>query len=332
MRKTATTALVLASLSSSVMANECGKVTLADMNWNSATIVANIDKFILTHGFGCDVDLVPGETTPTVTSMIEKGEPDIAPEVWSNATRPIIDKAVADGLLVYAGGSLSEGGEEAFWVPAYMVEKDPTLATIAGIKANSKLFTHPEDPDKSAFFTCPSGWNCHISANNMFKALKLDEAGFEIVDPGSSAGLTGAIAKANEREEAWFGYYWAPTSVLGRYDMVKVDFGSGVDEAEFTNCTTKESCVDPKPTMYPASPVDTLVTTAFTKRAPQVVEYLKKRSFKNKEMNKLLAWMEESQADGDYAMEYFLLENEAQWSAWLTPAVAAKVKQALLDL
>lgn len=332
MRKILTATLLLSSFASPLMASECGQVTIADMNWNSATIIANIDKFILTHGFGCDVDLVPGETTPTGTSMIEKGKPDIAPEMWSNAIKPVLDKGVRDGLLAYAGHSLSEGGEEGFWVPAYMVEKDPTLATIAGIKANSKLFTHPEDPEKFAFVGCPSGWNCAISSQNLFDALGLGDVGFDVIDPGSSAGLTGSIAKANDREEPWFGYYWSPTAVLGKYDMVKVDFGSGIDADEFSNCTTREECRDPKPTMYPASPVDTLVTAAFAERAPEIVTYLTQRSFKNAEMNKLLAWMEENQADGDYAMEHFFLENESKWSAWLTPAVAQKVKQAISEL
>ena len=63
-----------------------------------------------------------------------------------------------------------------------------------------------------------------------------------------------------------------------------------------------------------------------------IVAYLKKRSFKNKEMSTLLAWMEESQADGDYAMEHFLRENEEKWTAWLTPEVAQKVKKALAAL
>ena len=39
-----------------------------------------------------------------------------------------------------------------------MVEKDPTLATLAGVKANAKLFKHPEDPSKSGFMGCPAGW------------------------------------------------------------------------------------------------------------------------------------------------------------------------------
>ena len=80
--------------------------------------------------------------------------------------------------------------------------------------------------------------------------MHLNKSGFTIVDPGSSAGLSGSIAKAYERGEAWFGYYWSPTAVLGKYDMVKVDFGSGVDEKEFVSCTTQTDCEAPKLTMY----------------------------------------------------------------------------------
>ncbi len=58
----------------------CGDVTIADMNWNSATLMAHVDQFILEHGYGCDTSLVPGDTMPTGVSMTEKGQPDIAPE------------------------------------------------------------------------------------------------------------------------------------------------------------------------------------------------------------------------------------------------------------
>jgi glycine betaine/proline transport system substrate-binding protein len=52
-------------------------VTIADMNWPSASLMANVDKIILKHGYGCDAELVPGDTMPTGTSMTEKGEPEI---------------------------------------------------------------------------------------------------------------------------------------------------------------------------------------------------------------------------------------------------------------
>lgn len=335
MRKLFSSSLLLAACVTFTMpatASECGKVTIADMNWSSATLIANIDRFILEHGFGCDAELVPGDTMPTGTSMIEKGQPDIAPEFWSNAMRDALDKGVKEGRIRYAGTTLTDGGEEGFWVPAYMVEKDPTLATIAGVKANAKLFKHPEDPSKFAFMGCPAGWNCQISSGQLFNALKLEASGFELLDPGSGAGLSGSIAKAYERKEAWFGYYWAPTAVLGKYKMVKVDFGSGINKEEFKKCTTQIDCLTPKVTMYPPSAVESVVTEAFAKRSPEVVAYLAGRSFSNEQMNVLLAWMEDQQADGEYAVEHFLTDYEATWSKWVDTETAKKIKNALSKL
>ncbi|BDU39677.1 ABC transporter substrate-binding protein [Vibrio nigripulchritudo] len=325
------TALALLALggTSTVSAEECGEVSIADMNWNSASLIANIDRFILEHGFGCDAELVPGDTMPTGTSMIEKGQPDVAPELWSNSLKAALDKGVEEGRLRYAGKALVNGGEEGFWVPSYLVKKYPEMATIEGVKKHAKLFEHPEDPDSSAFYSCPAGWNCQISAGNLFNALDLEKSGFSVVDPGSGAGLSGSIAKAYEREQAWFGYYWAPTAILGKYEMVKVDFGSGVITDEFVNCTTQEECADPKPTMYPPSPVHTVTTEEFASRVPAAYDYFTKRGFTNADMNKLLAWMEDNQADSEEAMAHFLSEYPQIWHQWVSKDVISKVEKAL---
>lgn len=320
--------LAAAMMGSSALA-DCGRVTIANMNWSSAALMASIDQLILSEGYGCDAELVPGDTMPTGTSMVEKGEPDIAPEMWSNSLKEAIDRGVEEGRLRYAGKSLEDGGEEGFWVPQYLVDEYPELATIEGVKQHADLFEHPEDPDKSMFMGCPAGWNCQITAGNLFRALNLEEAGFELVDPGSGAGLAGSIAKAYERKEPWFGYYWAPTAVLGRYPMVKVDFGSGVDEEHYISCVSKEGCLDPRVTMYPPSPVWTITTESFASEAPEAYDYLTKRSFTNEEMNELLAWMEANQADGEFAAYHFLENYESIWTQWVSDDVASKVKDAL---
>jgi glycine betaine/proline transport system substrate-binding protein len=325
--------LVIASTATGTQAADgCRKITIADMNWSSATLIAHIDRFILHHGYGCDAQLVPGDTMPTGTSMIEKGEPDIAPELWTNSFTKALAAGIAEKRLRVAGPSLSDGGEEGFWVPQYMVDKDPRLATIKGIIAQAGLFKDAEYAGRSAFYGCPAGWNCQISSANLFKALKLKQAGFELVDPGSGPGLAGAIAKAYERKQPWFGYYWAPTPILGKYKMVKVDFGTGIDEKHYLACISKADCKDPRPTMYPSSQVQTVTTEAVASKAPDAFRYLGKRSFTNGKMNTLLAWMDKNQADGDVGMVHFLKNNEAIWMSWVSKAVASKVKKALSAL
>ena len=83
---------------------------------------------------------------------------------------------------------------------------------------------------------CPAGWNCQITSGNLYNAFGMDAAGFDLGNPGSAAGLDGSLAKAYERGDAWFGYYWAPTAFLGKFDMVKVDFGVPHNKEEWDDC------------------------------------------------------------------------------------------------
>ncbi|MDK9763362.1 ABC transporter substrate-binding protein [Vibrio sp. D420a] len=321
--------LLASALPLTSYANECGEFTIADMNWNSASLIAHIDQFILNEGYACDAQLIPGDSVPTGTSMIEKGQPDVAPELWTNGIKEALDKGVAEKRLRYAGKSLTNGGEEGFWVPSYLVERYPELTTIEGVIKNAKLFEHPEDDEKFAFYGCPAGWTCQITSGHLFDALKLEDHNFEMIDPGSGAALAGTIAKAYERNKAWFGYYWSPTPVLGKYEMVKVDFGSGTDIEEFRNCTTQPDCESPKVTMFPAAPVHTVTTESFATSQPIAYQYFQKRGFTNEKMSELLAWMEDNQADAEEAMYHFLETSPDVWHNWVPQDVAKKVQQAL---
>lgn len=307
----------------------CGRVTIADMNWASAELAAYVDKFILENGYGCDVDLVPGDTMPTTASMTEKAEPDIAPEIWMNSVRQVINKAVDEGRLKIAGEILSDGGEEGWWIPKYMVDRHPELTTLEAVLKRPDLFPNPEDKSRGALHNCPSGWNCEIITANLYKAFEVEKAGFDLIDTGSAAGLDGSIAKAYNRKEGWFGYYWAPTAILGKYDMVKLDLGVSHDAKEWDRCTGQANCTDPKPNNWTNSEVMTVTSASFAREAGDAFSYLSKRSWSNKTVNALLAYMDQNQATGEEGAEKFLRDYEKVWSKWVSSEIADKVKSAL---
>ena len=84
--------------------------------------------------------------------------------------------------------------------------------------------------------------------------------------------------------------------------------------------------------MYPPSPVHTVTTESFASKAPDAFNYLAKRAFTNTDMNRLLVWIEENQADGETAAVYFLKNHESVWIPWVSAAIAAKVKKAVNDM
>ena len=204
---------LFAFVSSSFSADDC-KFQMADMNWPSATLIANVDKFILEEGYGCTVELVPGATTATFITMNEKGKPHVAPELWTNAIAGLLHKALEEERLFSAiKGPITELGE-GWWVTPETLERHPEFKTVLDILERPDLFPAKEDKSKGAFIGCPAGWGCQLANQSLFIAFEMEKKGWMLIDHGSQAGLDGSMSKAAERGDNWFGYYWAPTSLI----------------------------------------------------------------------------------------------------------------------
>ena len=325
------TGAVLLGLSHGALA-ACGTITIANMNWASAELMANVDKIILERGYGCDASLVPGDTMPTFTSMNEKGQPDVASELWVNAVRHPLKTAMDEGRLHSLNDGPISGLGEGWWIPPHTAEKYPELKTVLDILKRPDLFPHQEDSSKGAFVGCPAGWGCQLTNANLFRAFDMEEMGWVLVDPGSAAGLDGSMAKAVERGENWFGYYWSPTALIGKYGMVKVPFGvpfGGSDNWDGCIVKPEQECADPKPSAWTESEVHTVVGDEFNKTGGVALDYLKARVFPGEIMNSMLAYMTDNQASGEDAALEFLRQHESVWAAWVSADAAAKVKSSL---
>lgn len=319
---------VVAATPEAIANQECGNVTIAEMTWASAGLAAWVDKIILEAGYGCDVELVAGDTVPTFTSMNETGQPDIAPELWVNAVRVPLEAAVEDDRIVIAANILSDGGVEGFWIPTAIAEANG-ITSIEDALAHPELFPGAEDSSRGAFFNCPSGWACQIITDNQFRALNAGERGFDLVDSGSPAGLDASVARAFSRDEGWLGYYWAPTAVLGRYAMTRLDLGVEHDPDLWESCTIVENCAEPALNEWPHSDVFTVASRDFSEANPVTMDYLGKRAWSNDVVNGLLAWMSDNQATTEEGAHYFLENHPGIWSEWLSEDVATAVKDAL---
>jgi glycine betaine/proline transport system substrate-binding protein len=320
-------------LGSGVAMAECGDVQIAEWNWASGELMANVDKIILEAGYGCSVEKVPGATTTTFASMNEKGQPDIAGELWINAVREPLFKAMDEGSLISANANPITGLGEGWWIPPHTAEKYPELKTVLDILERPDLFPDTEDPSKGAFVSCPAGWGCQLTNANLFRAFDMEAKGWKLVDPGSAAGLDGSMTKAVERGENWFGYYWSPTAMIGKHGMVKLPFGVDFAGSEnWDGCIVKaeQDCADPKPSSWTQSEVHTVVTDDFKSQAGEdVMGYLGNRIFPGEVMNGMLVYMGDNQAGGEDAAIEFLIQHGDVWESWVSADVADKVKSAI---
>lgn len=294
---------------------DCGEVSITQMDWASSAVVTAVANFLMVQGYGCDVTVVPSSTVPALTSLAETGEPDILTEVWANST-PSYEPLLAEGKLVELTNVLSDGGVEAWWIPAYLAESNPELTTWEGIMANPAAVG-------GKFHDCPSGWACDVINNNNLKAAGAEAGGLERFQHGSGETLQTSIAAAYADKAPWFGYYWAPTAVLGKYPMVAVEIPAY--NAEAHSCNGDVDCANPVFSAYPAAKVVTAVSSAFMEREPEVSDLLKNVSFTNAQMGDVLAWRDNNNASYDEAAVYFLTTYKDVWAGWLNDDASAKL-------
>lgn len=295
---------------------QCGDVTITQMNWDSAAIVTAVSKFLMEQGYGCNVTAVPSDTTPAITSLSENNEPDIVTELWTNSAGDAYLKLKADGKIEELGQVLDPGGVEGWWLPTYLVEAHPELATIEGVMANPELVG-------GMFNNCPDGWGCRIVSDNLLRAFDLEGKGFTIFNHGSGETLATSMASAYQDEKPWFGYYWGPTTPLGKFDMTSVDLGPYDADAHAANQNAQAP--SPKASAFPAAPVLTIVTKDFMGTHPDIADLMSKVTFKTDTMSQLLAWKEANNASNEEAAVYFLSNNPDEWSPWINAAAKEKL-------
>ncbi|MEN2495241.1 MAG: hypothetical protein TECD_01162 [Hyphomicrobiaceae bacterium hypho_1] len=311
-------AIACMSIISSAAYSDCGEITITEMDWESSQVVTAVTKFIAEQGYGCKVKLIPSSTEAAILSLVETGKPDIATELWINST-PAYTELEAEGKVKTAAKVLSDGGFEAWWIPKYLADKHPELKTIKDVMNNPELVG-------GKFHNCPVGWVCRTVNDNLIKALKLNDK-MEIFNHGSGETLTASIASAYENEKPWFGYFWAPTVILGKYPMIEISVGPYKDEIH--KCNIKgEKCETPGVSAFPSSIVVTAVTKTIAEKNPALFALMQNVSFTNAQMGEVLAWKEENKATSDEAAVYFIRKYKSVWSTWLNEA--AKKKLALL--
>ena len=222
---------------------------------------------------------------------------------------------------------------EGWWLLPHTLDAHPELTTAQAILARPDLFPDKEDPSRGAFHGCPAGWGCQLANASLYKAFDMEALGWNLIDPGSAAGLDGSIAKASEQGENWFGYYWNPTSMVGKYDLQAVDFG--VDYAgddNWVGCIAlgADNCSDPAPSAWITSRVNTLVSDNMYYNGPSgAMAYFADRTYPGSVMNEMLVWMDDTGGTGADAATEFLSSHGDTWKSWVSADIAASVEASL---
>ena len=325
--------LIAAALSSQpVQAQEtvCGtdrNIDIAEMTWPSAAALAHIHALILDKGYGCNVEIVTGDTVPTSASMLSRGRPAVAPELWTSVIKDSWEKGVEEGKVLDLGPAITDGTVEGWFIPRYVQEANPELKTAQDVIARPDLFPDPEDVTQGRLYSCPPGWACELSTTALFEAFEMDKD-WNLFSAGSGGALDASIARAFIREEPILFYYWGPTAILGKFDAVQLDLGEA--KPEVYACNTNSDCDQPAAvTAYPSSPAVIGAAAWIKQEAPAIADYFSKVGLTNAQISELLVYGDENKADAETTALNFLKTKSDVWKSWVPGDIAEKVEASL---
>ena len=173
----------------------------------------------------------------------------------------------------------------------------------------------------------------------MINRIKLEAYGltdtFNIIEPTAGA-LEAAMAGAQMKGEPVFGYYWAPTALMGMYDwyiLEEPEFDAevwarimaAIDDESLRPLS--EACA------YEAvSPVNT-IWAPLREKAPDAVAVFEKMNIGLEQTNRAAAWATDNEIEDWAEVAVWYMNNyESRWKSWVTPDAYQKIKAALDEL
>lgn len=299
----------------------CGTVNIGHMSWHASRVVAEIQARFLEAAFECIVTKVEMIEQPVLPLLLERGQPDVVVGVWLHEITGEAREAVIDGRLVPLGDLFAGGSREGWWVPEYFASSYGDVETVNDVNRNYEFFIEA-GYEKATFHNCPANWACSVVNDNLFAAYGLGE-NFNNVHAESGEALRQSIERAARLEMPWFGYYWAPNALMGKYPMRMV--GMNDLDAKGFRCNAKENCEEPHAGAYPLWRVLSIARQPFVDSHPAEVDVLRQISIPEAVMNGLLLRFESDLESVETVVDAFLEDHAELWSAWVAEGMIDRV-------
>ncbi|HLQ98472.1 MAG TPA: ABC transporter substrate-binding protein [Candidatus Dormibacteraeota bacterium] len=306
-------------------AKDIETIVFADAGWDSIRIHNSIAQIIIENGYGYKTDVISGSTATTFQGLRD-GDINAYTEIWTDNIKEVYEEALEAGDIEKVSVNFNDN-DQGLYVPAYVIEGDeerdidplaPDLKTVEDLKKYPDVFKDPEDPKKGRVINAPSGWEVEKVITEKFDTYGLDETLNNFL-PGSDAAIVASLVDAYNKGEGWVGYYWSPTAITAKYDLILLE------EEPFD----QEKWDEDRSTEFPPNDVVVAVHKDLPDQAPDIVEFLSKYETSSELTEAGLQYMEDNEVDNDEAAIWWMNEYEDVWTEWVSEEVAEKVKEAL---
>lgn len=286
-------------------------VRFADVGWDSVRFHNAVAGLVAERFFNFDVREL-SSTSVIAHEALVRGELDVVMEEWT-ANLPTYQEDVQGGKLKELGVNF-EDNKQGFYVPRYVIEGDaerglkplaPGLKSVKDLARYPQLFPDQERKGRSVIYGGIPGWAITEIMRSKVHYYGLDKW-FNYVEPGTDAALSTIIASAMDRGVPVVAYYWTPTWLMGKYDLVLLE-----DEPFSAALWEQGGCA------CPSVKVTVCASNDFAGKYPEFCGFLSRYHTTSDLISEALAYMQETGADSRATAEWFLERHDELLQEWL---------------
>jgi glycine betaine/proline transport system substrate-binding protein len=279
-------------------------ITLVRNAWTASALDVEIAKQLIETNLGNKVEITDIDEN-LMFEGLSRGELDATLELWPSGVSSDEQAFFDDGSVVNIG-DLGAVGRIGWYVPDYVLEEYPTLATWEGFldPEIAKAFATAETGDKGRFLgTDPSYSQADAS---IIEQLKMP---YEVIYSGSEAATVAELDSKVAAKEPIVMYWWTPTAAAAKYNLQKVELPTYTDECYAD--AAKIACD------YPEDVLVKIASSKLEAKDPAVYAFLQKFQLTNDDQLSMLPAAEIDGVPVEEVAAKWIADHESVWKAWL---------------
>ncbi|MGA9277780.1 MAG: glycine betaine ABC transporter substrate-binding protein [Ilumatobacter sp.] len=277
--------------------------------WTASALNVEVASQLIESELGYPTEQLSLDENEAMFTGLSDGTIDAALEIWPSGITET-EQAFFDDGSVEQLGDLGAVGRIGWYVPSYVIDEHPELATWEGYATPeaAALFATAETGDNGRFLgTDPS--------YSEFDEQIIENLGlpFEVVFSGSEPATVAELDARVAAEEPVLMYWWTPTAAVGKYDLQQVELPPYTEECG-ASAAAEDGGVDCE---YPEDVIIKAGSAELAEKAPDVHAFLSAFTITNEDQLAMLPSAEIDGEDIEDVAAAWIADNEAIWSAWL---------------
>ena len=286
------------------------EVHLAVNPWTGSAVNANIAKAVIEKAGIGKVDLVDIDENAMWPAIAKGDTLDGVLEIWPSGHAKDYETYITGKKGIIDGGLLGPDAKIGWYVPQFVVDQHPELATWEGFKDPklAGLFKTAESGDEGQFLM---GDPSYVSYDEqIIKNLGLP---LKFVVAGSEAALITAIQNAEADQKPLLLQFWQPHWLQSKVKLAEVKLPAFTDA-----CKASAAANDGKYACdYPTDKLMKTVSADLKSKNPKVYDFLKKMNWTSEDQNTVTTYKNADDMSMAAAAKKWVDANPTVWQSWV---------------